>query len=263
MSINILHWKCVGGNWGDDIALSIAKHICGHNNINLYDQYTINDIDGLAYTIVGSINQSIQYSNTIIWGSGFIFDYSSKNKMWATPKKVCAVRGPLSRNVYLRHNIECPEIYGDPALLISRYYNPPNVKKQYDYGIIPHHIDKKNNWLNQFKETSSFKILDIQNSKSFIDDLLKCNVILSSSLHGLIASDSYGIPSYWIKLSNSVLGNGFKFRDYFLSVNRPVLDPIIIKGNEKILDLAKSFYEYKISIDLDKLLEVCPFKDII
>ena len=71
-----------------------------------------------------------------------------------------------------------------------------------------------------------------------------------------IIGDAYGIPSYWIKLSDDVLGNGFKFKDYFESVNRLDNEPLNWKGKLKGLKLKP----YQIDIDLDKLLNACPYK---
>ena len=34
-------------------------------------------------------------------------------------------------------------------------------------------------------------------------------------MHGLIAADSLGIPNQWFALSEQVIGNGYKFADYY------------------------------------------------
>lgn len=264
--IIIVHWPGGGRNWGDAIAPFIAKSL-----INEGDSLKIisnKDIESKThYSIIGSINQALINPSVVVWGSGFIAEsYKHLNNNVVTPQKICAVRGPLTKEVYQYRGVECPEIYGDPALLMSRFYNPKNIQKKYRYGIIPHYIDKKHPWLNGFKGNKDVKIINIQNTEEdlrshrFINDILECEIILSSSLHGLIAADSYGIPSYWIELSNKVIGNGFKFRDYFSSVNRPVMTPIIIQSNESIKSISHHFYDYKIEIDLDKLLDACPFK---
>ena len=50
-------------------------------------------------------------------------------------------------------------------------------------------------------------------------------MIFSTSLHGLIISHAYGIPAIWIKAGN-IGTDGFKFKDYFSSVNIPYYSPI-------------------------------------
>ena len=85
-------------------------------------------------------------------------------------------------------------------------------------------------------------------------------MIAASSLHGVIAADAYGVPSTWIELSDKVIGKGFKFRDYFMSVGRTDREPLIVNETTKLKEVYDKFYDYKINIDLDKLWEACPFR---
>lgn len=211
----------------------------------------------LHYIATGSILETAT-SDTIVWGSGFI---SEDRHCYEKPYKVCAVRGPKSREILINDGIECPEIYGDPALLLPRIY-APKVNKSFKLGIIPHFVDKKHEWLTQFEENTEVKIIDIQNPDlfSFIDDVLSCEKIASSSLHGVIVADAYNIPSLWIEFSDKVSGEGFKFLDYFLSVKRKDSASLLIDEDTKIEDIYKHFYDYKIDIDLNKLLDAAPFK---
>lgn len=56
------------------------------------------------------------------------------------------------------------------------------------------------------------------------------------------------------------VGNGFKFYDYFLSVGRENENPLIINQDTNIEIIISHFKKYEISIDLDKLINVCPFR---
>jgi pyruvyltransferase len=59
-------------------------------------------------------------------------------------------------------------------------------------------------------------IIDVrQKPEPFIDQLIKCEYIVSSSLHGLILADSYQIPNKWAAFSDKITGGSFKFRDYY------------------------------------------------
>jgi pyruvyltransferase len=91
--------------------------------------------------------------------------------------------------------------------------------------LIPHYIDYTDeNSLKTINNLSSqgVKIINITAGIfHFIDELLQCKNIMSSSLHGLIAADAYNIPNIRVKLSNKLIGGDFKFKDYNLSVNKP------------------------------------------
>jgi pyruvyltransferase len=206
---------------------------------------------------IGSILQKAN-SNAIIWGTGFI---SNDCVLKEKPKKIYAVRGPKTRQRLLELGIECPEVYGDPALLLPLIYKP-TIQKKYKLGIIPHYVDKQSPILDKFKNNAEILIIDIKNKEhfEFIDLLLSCEKVASSSLHGIIVADAYQIPSIWIELSNNVKGNGFKFLDYFASVKRKEELPFIL--NDKITEkmIYNQFCEYKIDINLSKLMNSSPYK---
>ena len=193
---------------------------------------------------IGSVIQESS-EDTIICGSGVI----SKNSTIKKPKKVLSVRGPLSRNVLLEHKINCPEIYGDPALLLPILYTP-KVKIKYKIGVIPHYEDLENELLDIFNE-KDITIIDVRtkNIEGFIDLVNQCDCIFSSSLHGIIIADAYGIPSLWISLSNKIIGDGFKFRDYFKSVQKKIDSPFEINFRSSINELMSNLCYDKIKFD--------------
>jgi hypothetical protein len=80
-------------------------------------------------------------------------------------------------------------------------------------------------------------VIDVRREpEAVFRDVAACESILSSSLHGLITADSFGIPSAWIELSSKVLGDGFKFRDYFSSIGIRH-EPCKLDGGESVPDL--------------------------
>lgn len=204
------------------------------------------------YAVIGSILQWMK-DGSEVWGAGFI---TEKEKV-IVPSKIYAVRGPKTRAIYLSKCIECPEIFGDPALLFPLIYNPHIIKK-YTFGIIPHYYDYENPWIELMRKRDDVLIIDLMVRTDYtkvIDQILQCEKILSSSLHGVIISDAYHIPNRQIQLSNKVIGSEFKFADYYLSVGRSVQKAI----NPAEHDLLEIEYSNEIKIDLRKLVLVCPF----
>lgn len=247
-----LFWLKRTQNFGDSLNPILLSKLTG-KKIEWVKSYS----PETHYLVMGSILDAAT-KDTIVWGAGFI---SQESHCFEKPQKVCAVRGPKSREILINDGIECPETYGDPALLLPRIYTP-SIKKTYKLGIIPHFVDKDNPWFDTIKSDRDIKIIDIQNPNIFevIDEILSCEKIASSSLHGIIVADAYHIPSLWIEFSDKVMGKGFKFLDYFLSVNRKDTKPLLINEKVTIEEIESHFYEYSIEINIDKLLEAAPFK---
>ena len=132
--------------------------------------------------------------------------------------------------------------------------NDKTLKKIYKLCIIPHSVDKNNHLLENNIHINKSLILNIDGDPFiFIDNLTKCERVLSSSLHGLIISDSLGIPNMRIIVSDSVIGGDYKFIDYYSAYGLELplkLDLRKKNVTESLLNLIES--NYKISIDMIK-----------
>jgi pyruvyltransferase len=208
-------------NWGDAISPTLFRYVAGKDP-EIIDYKTL---DAAPHLMICGSTMKWATETSVLWGIGEIREGMRFVKGDIKPLRVAAVRGPLTRRRLLDANIPCPEIYGDPALLFPKYY-APEIQKRYALGFIPHYIDQNAPALAAFVDEPAVNIIDITQAgrtekvHAFIDDVLSCQRIVSSSLHGLIIAEAYGIPALWMELSDKVFGGGFKFRDYFLSVRR-------------------------------------------
>lgn len=203
-------------------------------------------------------------SKSIIWGTGFMYGNENIKK----PKQILSVRGPLTRNRLLKIGIECPESYGDIGLILPYFYSPNNQKK-YKLGIIPHYIDKdKFNGIYKKKDKDVLIIDVTEKIDKVINCITMCQMTISSSLHGIIISHAYNVKSMWIKISNSIGGGNFKYRDYYGSLNIENYDnmlPYTYKEQISTDDTIKLINEYPnptFPINTKPILELCPFINI-
>lgn len=168
---------------------------------------------------IGSVLEKLDEApnDVTVWGSGFIQEGA---KHVITKQNILAVRGKLSAERLVKK--EDPRakdfvsangtILGDPGLLISA----PNVKKEYKLGFVPHYIDRFCDISESIKKLNDIHYINImQEPSTFINELAKCEYVISSSLHGVIAADALKIPNLHILLSEKVYGKNYKFRDYY------------------------------------------------
>jgi pyruvyltransferase len=195
-------------NVGDQLSLHIVK---GMTNKRVVPAYSSRQPHLLA---IGSI---LHYAsgNSYIWGSGFLGPDFLPRHIDTT--KITALRGRLSLELALTTFGEIEDIpLGDPAVLAPGLYDPRKlIEKKGVIGIIPHYADY-NHFTRKFNSVIGMKVISVRSSpEAFIDEICSCDTILSSSLHGLILSDSYGIPNKRLVFGNRLLGAEFKFTDYY------------------------------------------------
>lgn len=248
----------ISHNWGDDVSKQIVACINPSLRI-VQSKYSWNIRNKKDYLCIGSIISWMTTPRSVIWGSGVVYE---NHKISSIPSSVLAVRGPLTRDYLMKQGIACPEIYGDPALLFPRYYKPV-VEKKHKVGIIPHFRDKKNPLVEQLRCEEGVSVIDVQDVARwtlFIDRINECEVILSSSLHGIIIADAYHIPNVWVEFAQGEKKR-FAFMDYLASVKRDVPEPVAVTKDSSVSSLVKEAEKWEApDIDLDLLLSVCPFK---
>ena len=248
-------------NWGDELNYYLIKMITNRPVISLFNFRLARFLKLKNYLCIGSLLGIPDYVNekTIVWGAGSFGEIKG-----VPPKQILSVRGKLTRDIVIRRGIECPERYGDPALLLPLCYQP-TFAKRYSVGIIPHVVDLDHPLVEFIKNNfSEIQVIDLAHYKKWtdvIEQICSCNCILSSSLHGLIVSDAYGIPNCWIELTGKLIGGHFKYKDYSTSVMRDLTQPVIV-NNMRDINYGIKMCEYwvKPKINIDDIISSCPFK---
>lgn len=172
-----------------------------------------------------------------VWGSGFIHDDAAL-KVPAN-LEFHAVRGPLSQ---ARVAASGGLVLGDPGLLMNRAV-PTASRPTRLVGLVPHYVDQDHPLVKSLVERCGAFVINVLNAPEVVArDVASCSLILSSSLHGLIVSDSYGIPNYHVRL-NELVGGGYKFADYYasLGVEHATVDPASIHRERELHDLINRF----------------------
>jgi len=169
---------------------------------------------------VGSVLHEAN-ANSYVWGAGCLSENHVSSKLRA--ERIFALRGLKSLNAVqqtLDTTLENISL-GDPAVLLPEFFNPA-VKSKFKIGIIPHywHFGKVTDALSADEHV---KVIDIRCSpEQLVTQIKECEVILSTSLHGLILADSYDIPNKWVEVASvPLLGERFKFQDYYSTTSSP------------------------------------------
>ena len=261
-SVEVEHGKCQHSNWGDDLNEHIAKRLTEKQFVILPYCRLERFFHIESYLLIGSILALFDMTHTVVWGSG-ILNGNDIDKIHGTPDKICAVRGPRTRKELIKKGIPCPEVYGDPALLMPRFYQPV-IRTHYSMGIIPHWEDVKKDDVQRLISDPRVKFIKVQgydNWTDFIDEICSCDFVISSSLHGLIIAEAYGIPSRWVEFGTYIDGWEFKYNDFYESIGKMKESPFYVDESTTFEMLMDQKNDWRPGyIDLDKLMAACPLR---
>lgn len=232
-------------NFGDIITPYLVKKMTNIAPILFRPSYELS-MFCKYFIMTGSIIVDAR-KNSIVWGSGLI-----KTSQKIRGGRFLAVRGPRTAKRLKELGFSEPSVYGDPALLLPLLYRPKSTLKTYKIGIIPHYVDYEE----IKKMVDSFLYNDIKvinllnnNVEDVVNEIVNCERIISTSLHGVIVANAYDIPTMWWKFSDKLIGDDVKFYDYFESLEMFNVKPIYTEKVEDLVALDDYF------LPNDKVLE--------
>lgn len=219
---------------------------------------------------VGTIGHGFDNGTIFFWGTG--------TSRWRNPGAPVAERIPLVFSPDTKVTVTATRgrmskqllgggpdtAYGDPVWLLPRFYRP-QVEKTHELGIILHLSELDGRALDagateavvraRIPESlrSSIRIIntltriDAEGLKDKTDEILSCKRIVSTSLHGMVVSESYGIPCLYFAPRGTEPGRGFRveplgaewldlrIRDLYTGIGRTRL-PLYVQPREEESD---------------------------
>ena len=227
------------GNAGDIFTKDLIKYLYKEEVYNSREE-------GNRLLMVGSIASVIKDTD-IINGIGWKGNDLEDIKDNISKAKVYGVRGPLTKQLFEKYNADLSELKFmlDPGLLVKEVYNlkiKNNTNKQIIF--IPHYNDE----LVYTHYPKNIKKVSIDNNpKTIAKEIMKSEVIYSSSLHGIIFSHALNKPCVFVApQSNEPI---FKYEDYFLSIGVDLPKPIKSIYEADLIKDVKTILKKEITID--------------
>ena len=224
------------GNFGDELTPYLLDYLGVPFEWSAPEQAEMFGIGSLMHFIPDGFKG-------VVWSTGMLTDSGQKNLSRAT---ILGLRGKLSME-RVTVNDRGPVCLGDGGLMCDLFYKP--ARKKYKLGIIPHYVNSLNPLVSEIAAKSrEIKVIDIcAGVPEVIEQVGQCEHILSSSLHGLILSDSLGIPNEWVEFKEDekeIIGKGFKFNDYFSNFGISNKRPVVLRSGDTLDTMLPYFQQY-------------------
>jgi hypothetical protein len=231
------------GNYGDWLTPFIFNH---YTENRIIFQGLTTQAPKKHLVSLGSVGRFIK-SNSVVVGTGV-----SSFKHALNPKAdYISVRGPHTAELLLQSGGPKVEVFGDPAVVLSRILPFTRGKTNGRIALIRHHTHLQA----PVKLPENFDELSVQISHpndiiAFIEKLHEYDSVVTSAMHVMITCQSYGIPCALVVFKgfeDYVHGDGIKYSDYALGAGVAELNPVSINPKIDLAEIQKITHEIKIS----------------
>lgn len=194
-----LYWWDWHPNFGDELGPWLLQR-AGFNVARAHQ-------DRASLAAVGSILEHLpdDYSG-IIWGSGL----TEGNPRRFENAHVAALRGHLTRDLLGVGEVPL----GDPGLLVSDYLVTENGRDKRPGTATVRHFLHAEEPFSTVPLQESYSVDVTGTPDEVLGAISKAAQVLTSSLHGLVVADAFGVPAAWYRERGDSLVTSFKFQDY-------------------------------------------------
>jgi len=225
-----------GHNFGDSLFLALVNRMLGRDL-----ELAAPDFGGPRFFPGGSVLHVCR-NGDLAWGVGANLNAARwrGRRHYPTSVDIRSVRGPLTAAI-VTDFLELPEpvVAGDSALLVPRYFPEwGSVISQGRIGYVRHISSAPTLKL----PSAEVLLIDpLRDPMVVVPEILSCDLVISSSLHGIIIAEAFGIPARWLR-TKAHNPPAMKYYDYYLQTGRTpspcaTLDAGIRAGGEPLPDL--------------------------
>lgn len=173
-----------------------------------------------------------------VLGAGKLYDWYQPQLQDA---HVLALRGPLTAAGYKGH-----PVLADPGILAPDLVTVET--KLWSTGVIPHLTDTRLETMREFTSAPDSVVIHPWRDPLWVVRTIgECRRIVTSSLHGLIVADAFGIPRRFVyspTLDSPHEGGRFKFDDYSASIGLPLeVGTFQLASRDRISDMRDLLFD--------------------
>lgn len=219
-----LYWWKDQPNFGDDLSRDVVRAVSGREVVWASG-------DDVELVAVGSVLQGLRnrYKDGApegrkprVWGSGLMFPVPND---FVKHVRFHIVRGPITATLLgLDH-----DRFGDPGILAREVYGDQGPRGDV-IGVVPHLNHADDPLVAEVVASDPrFRLIDPRRpAADVVGEIACCAHVVSSSLHGLVVADAYGIPNTWLDPAGIHAMAALKFYDYAAGIERPLAPPMAL-----------------------------------
>ncbi|MBR9764267.1 MAG: polysaccharide pyruvyl transferase family protein [Rhodobacteraceae bacterium] len=218
-----LHWWAAKPNFGDAISRAIVARVSGREvawaKPGQADVFAIGSIMHVVRR--GNRAPRADGRKPVVWGTGMLKPVQVD---FLENVDVALLRGPISESLL---GVSVPG-YGDPGLLMAEVIDAPAREDR--IGLVPHYAQLEDPAFREIVAAHPvLKLIDVRgDALEVCRQIASCAHVVSSSLHGLIVADSFGVPNTWLNPAGIHASPALKFLDYAAGVERALPRPVAL-----------------------------------